>query len=78
MSTETTPRFQSDGWFTVRGRRVAAVACDRERHDFADLLGSTVQIDGRFYRCLGVERRAHAAPWRQGEPIGLMIEEPPR
>lgn len=68
------PSFRATDWFMVRGKKVAAVACDRERDDFADVLGMNIQIDGRSYRCLGVEKRMHTAPWREGEPIGLMVE----
>ena len=43
-----------------------------ECSDFSHLIGSVVEIDGVQYEVMGVEFKAHAPPWKEGEDIGLL------
>jgi hypothetical protein len=74
---QTTPSFTALNWYSSKllVGRIAAVRNDRKRRDFDDLINHTVIIDGITYRCISVERFAHSPPWKQGEPIGLLVEE---
>jgi hypothetical protein len=78
------PYFANAEWGKIKGYgHVALVRLDRETSDFAHLIGNEVAIrpthDGldRLYRVKGIERFAHCAPWRQGESIGLLVEDVP-
>ena len=53
---------------------MAAVDLDQDTYDFGHLINQPVAIDGIVYECVAVERRAHAAPWRKGERIGLVVK----
>lgn len=56
------------------GRCAFVVALDCDTDDFAHLIKQCVVIDAVTYRCVAVERRAHAAPWRAGEYVSLVVE----
>jgi hypothetical protein len=62
----------------IRGvwRQIVIVRLDRERDEagIQELIGAEVLIDGKTHRVLGVERFAHAPPWREGELIGLAVK----
>lgn len=65
--------FESLGEFTVRGYRAFAIAAPWTFTDRKQFHGPVV-IDGRNYRCVGVE--AHCVETiRAGEPIGLLTDE---
>jgi hypothetical protein len=53
---------------------LATVQLDQTTMNFAHLVGQEVVIDGERYRCYGIEYFTHAAPWLQGETIGLIVE----
>ena len=72
----TKPEFKSEDQFEVQGKTVFSVALDRETSDFGHLRNRIVFIDGREYRCVAIERFTHMPPWRKGEKIGLMVEDP--
>jgi hypothetical protein len=73
-----TPSFTALDWFNIKDRGdCACVKLDRDTRDFAHLVGQSVLIDGELFTCLGVERRAHIAPWKAGEPIALLVEPIP-
>lgn len=74
---EPVANFASKGWYRVRGRGwVAMVYCDRERdRGNAGLAGEIVGIDGEFFKCLGVESWPKGGSIRQGEEIGLLVQE---
>lgn len=59
--------------FVVRGMMAFAVrnpsACD----DFSHLIGHDVKLNGELARVHGVERQAHAPPWKAGEIIGVVV-----
>jgi len=63
-----------DTWAAC-GRQVMVVANPSECNDFKHLVGSTVNIDGEDREVIGVEFLAHGAPFKKGEPIGLMVKE---
>jgi hypothetical protein len=66
--------FHAAGWFEVAGIGwEASVALDRDTSDFAHLLQRRVTIDGHGYVCIAVNHFKHAAPWRKGERIGLVV-----
>lgn len=75
------PTFVADEWFDrdkdYPGLKVALVKLDRERYqkDIDELSRSNVIIDGKLYRCLGVERFMHGEPWHEGERVGLGVIE---
>jgi len=67
--------FKSSNCFEGQpGMKTFAVECERERADFSDLYGATVEIDGNAYTVQAVERFMHYAPWRKGEIIGLLVK----
>lgn len=68
-------KFDSIGVYEITGRgRVYTVELERDMKDVDVFVGREVLIDGRFWKVNGVERFAHAPPWRKGEPIGLKVE----
>lgn len=70
------PKFNGADWGQVEGKPVAYVKCDRERDRYhSGLEGSIVEIDGKRYEVLAVEKYPLVAPLREGEPIGLMVRE---
>ena len=69
------PNFVASEWTKIKGRgRLAIVVLDRDTADFSHLVNQEVEIDGKSYRCIGVERFAHMPPWRQGESVGLLVQ----
>lgn len=60
-------------WIEGRGR-VFVVANDEESLDFKHLIREKIEIDGKNYICMGVERHAKGSPTRVGEPIGILVK----
>ena len=75
------PTFHCEQWFWLAGQDKWCAATrldvDRDETQMTELGSSVVEIDGATYRCIGVERFTHSPPWRQGEPISLMIHGEP-
>ena len=71
------PTFKALEFFRVptRGLVVYVVENDRECSDFTHLLHKQVEIDGAIKYVHGVERFAHAPPWKKGERIGVAVED---
>lgn len=70
----TLATFTALEWYELpSGGRVALVACDRERPRGDPGLRGLVEIDGRVYECIGVERNLPAIPIQPGERIGLRV-----
>jgi hypothetical protein len=70
------PEFIGLEWFDSSGQgKVVTVRLDRTRDEkgLVELSQSEVLVDGVRYRCRGVERFAHCAPWHEGELVGLYI-----
>ncbi|WP_119271495.1 hypothetical protein [Taklimakanibacter deserti] len=62
----------------VAVRDIGTMVCvdlDQDTDSFAHLIGKKVVIDGRMEHCFSVERIAHAAPWKRGERIYLLIRK---
>lgn len=70
------PTFVARNWYEITGRgTLAGVELDREDDgSFSHLSGQTVRIDGKLYRCTGVERYLHTPPFRKGEAVSLMVK----
>lgn len=60
--------------FESQGRKVFVVRNPSECLDFSHLIGQRAKIDGEVCVIIGVERRTHSAPWKKGEPIGLLTD----
>lgn len=43
-------------------------------HDFSNIIGYVVSINGELYKVLKVDRFAHCAPWYEGSRISLLVE----
>ncbi|RLI63010.1 MAG: hypothetical protein DRO67_06415 [Candidatus Asgardarchaeum californiense] len=69
--------FSSTNKATVKGKQVFYVENPEECHDehFSYLMNEIVSINNNLYKVLAVERFVHGAPWKKGEPIGLIVEE---
>lgn len=70
---------RSLGSFDIKGRgRVLIVECPVEapRDHPMQALGTHIEIDGRVYRILGVERFLPTTPIRVGERIGILVGAP--
>jgi len=67
--------FNDAKWDYVKGRgHVAIVDNDRQRDDFDSILGKMVNINGREYKVIGIEKFAINLPYREGMPFGMLIE----
>jgi hypothetical protein len=64
--------FQSEGEFTLQGKRHFNVTNPSECSDFKHLLHTDVLIDGVQYHVVGVGHYALLPPFRAGVPISLM------
>lgn len=47
-------------------------------NDFWHIIGHKVIVDGYEYTVLAIEFYTHAAPWRAGEKIGLLLKAIPK
>jgi hypothetical protein len=75
LKESSIPKFRSEDSFEISGRGlVHCVRLSEEVDNFDHLIGKPVEIDGRVHTVKGVEFFGHAAPYRKGEPIGLLIK----
>ncbi len=67
--------FEDAERFTIKPNKIMfSVKNPVECYDFNHLINNVVMICGRTWVVKGVDRFAHAAPWWQGELIGLWVE----
>lgn len=67
--------FRTLKTFEVVGRSVChVVELDRDYENVDELVGTTILLDGTLRVVRGVERYAHAPPWRKGETVSLCLE----
>lgn len=67
-------KYVSKESFEIKGRgTVFIVENEKDRLDFDDLVGEKVVIDGKKFKCLGVEAYATARPVRAGVRIGILV-----
>lgn len=59
---------------TINGKQHFFIKNPTECTDFKHILGKEIDIDGMTYLAVGVERLAHAPPWRKGEVISIMVD----
>lgn len=70
------PTFRAHDRMNVRGLgSLVSVELDMDTEDFAHLVGKRIIIDGRIETCFSVERHVHAAPWKAGERVNLLIRK---
>lgn len=72
-------KFSAEEWFNVpRAGWVAIVrsGIERDRQN-AGLIGQDVDIDGKVYRCVGLDTWALGTPITANERIGLLISGEP-
>jgi len=70
-----TKKYKSLTKYKLGDNQIFVVENDERRKNFDDLIGSEVEIDGKKYKCHGVERKLHAPPWTVGERIGILVKE---
>jgi len=54
-----------------RGLKGVPVLLHKDMDNFDELIGDTVLVDGEEIYVVGVDRFAHAPPWKEGEAIAL-------
>jgi hypothetical protein len=73
---KTPPRASFTAVDRIAVRDIGTMVCvelDQDTDSFAHLIDKKVVIDGRMEHCFSIERVAHAAPWKRGERIYLLI-----
>jgi hypothetical protein len=69
-------RFQAERWIIAHHGKSAIVRLTEQIDEVAALAQREVLIDGCLYRCSRVDAADHAPPFRTGEYVALLVENP--
>ena len=70
------PRFTGLDRIVMRDiGTMVKIELDQDTHDFSHVVGKKLVIDGKLEYCFSIERLAHAAPWKRGEQVHLLIRK---